>query len=75
MKKARRIFALIGAIILVGLYITTLVSALIQTEFAKNLFFISLSASFILPATIYGFTLFMKALTPSIEVMLKEHNN
>lgn len=72
MKKATRIFALLGAIVLVGLYVTTLISAIIQTDFAKDLFYASLSASIVLPVTIYGLTLFMKAMTPSIEVMTEK---
>lgn len=60
MKKGKRILAIIGIVILVGLYVTTLIASIIQTEFAQSLFFASLYCTFIVPIVIYGYEMIYK---------------
>lgn len=56
MKKAQRILAIIGIILLVGLYLSTLIFALLGKDFFP-MFMASLFSSFVLPVLIwaYGF--------------------
>lgn len=56
MKKAQRILAVIGIILLVGLYLSTFIFALLGKDFFP-MFMASLFASFVLPVLIwaYGF--------------------
>lgn len=60
MKNVKRIVALCGVIILVGLYITTFIAALFQTEFSSQLFLASLYSTFIIPIMIYAYMLVYK---------------
>ena len=78
MKKGKRILAIIGIVILVGMYVTTLIASIIQTEFAQSLFFASLYCTFIVPVVIYGYELIYKvvkgkkAIPPIDEATTKE---
>lgn len=58
MKKSVRIMALIGAILLIALYVCTLIFALIDTPAASDLLKISVAATIVLPVLLYGFVLF-----------------
>ena len=60
MKKAQRILALIGIIVLVGLYITTFVASIINTEFSQQLFTASLYCTVIIPIMLYAYSLIYK---------------
>lgn len=57
MKKIKRILALIGVIILVGLYLSTLVCAFSGSEDFMNMFMTSVYATVVIPVLIwaYGF--------------------
>ena len=61
MKKkitARQVLAIIAIALLVGLYISALVLALIGSEFAQTLLKISLIGTFIIPIIIYVIMMF-----------------
>ncbi len=53
--KAKRILAMAGVIILVGLYASTLVFALMNNEHSMRLFMASIYATIIIPVMIYGY--------------------
>lgn len=52
-SKPIRILALVTIILLAGMYLVTLIAALIGTEAAKSLFVSSLYCTFIVPILIY----------------------
>lgn len=58
MKKARQIAAIIGIIILVGMYIVTLIAAITSSENTQGLFMASLFCSLVIPIMIFVFTRF-----------------
>lgn len=62
MKKTKRILALIGAILLGGLYIATLIAAFTASPHTANFFNASLFCSMFIPIMIYAYTLIMKVL-------------
>ncbi|MCD8231661.1 MAG: hypothetical protein LUD14_07575 [Clostridiales bacterium] len=62
MKKVKRIIALIGAIALVALYISTLVLAIIGSEQAMNLLRASIYSTVVLPALLWAYTMIYKLL-------------
>lgn len=53
MKKGKRILAVIGIILLVGLYVTTLVCAIVGTENTMNILMASIYATIVIPAIIW----------------------
>lgn len=57
MKKVKQILAIIGCILLVALYVSTLVFALIGSENTMNFFWASVYATVVVPVLIwaYGF--------------------
>lgn len=57
MKKTTRILALIGAVLLIALYVSTLFFALMDTATAATLLKISVAATIILPVLLYGYIL------------------
>lgn len=57
MKKGKRILALAGVVLLAGLYLVTLVSAIFTTPATKDFFRISLLATIIIPLVIYVYML------------------
>ena len=57
MKKGKRIFALIGAIALVLMYISTLVFALIDPSVSGGLLKASIACTVILPVLLYAYSL------------------
>lgn len=77
--KMRRIAAWIGIIVLVGLYLSTLILALIGTETSRTLLKFSILSTLILPVLMYGYLLLYKVLkgkgVPSVpEEDEKEHD-
>ncbi len=64
MLKKRRIMAIVGVVLLIGLYITTLIAALLSSEASAGLFQASLFLSFVIPVIIYAYTLLYKLLHP-----------
>ncbi len=57
MKKARRILAAVGAILLIAMYVMTLVFALIDSPMSRNLLMASIACTIILPVLLYAFEL------------------
>ena len=53
MKKSKRIFAIIGIILLVSLYLSTLIFAFIDTELGNTLLKISIAATIFFPVILY----------------------
>ena len=60
MAKTKRVLALIGVILLVGCYISTLVAALIGSKATEGLFMASLFCSIGLPIILYGYLIIIK---------------
>lgn len=56
MKKAKQILALIGVVILIGLYVSTLVCALSSSENFMNMLMASIYATVIIPVLIWAYT-------------------
>lgn len=63
MKKAKRVLALVGVLILAGLYLLTLISAILVTPATKEFFRISLLATLIIPILIYVYALICRLIT------------
>lgn len=57
MHKLTRVFALIGAILLAGLYICTLILALIDSAYTSDLLKASIASTIILPVLLYAYIL------------------
>ncbi len=55
--KAKRILAAIGALLLFGMYASTLIFALIDHSAAKDLLKASIACTIILPVLLYAYTL------------------
>lgn len=53
MKTWKRIFALLGAVILAGLYAASLIFALLDSPLASDLLTITIAATIFLPVTLY----------------------
>ena len=62
MKKAKRIFALAGVILLIGLYISTLVFTFIDTALSRKLLNASVALTILLPILFYGIRLMYRVL-------------
>lgn len=60
MKKFKRISALIGALLLLALYASTLVTALMDSPQAGNWFKASLACTIGIPVLLYAFMLVYK---------------
>lgn len=67
--KLKQILAILGIVILVLLYVSTLVFALIGTPFAKQALLASLFATVLIPILIYAFLLVTKLLRKKEEDM------
>ena len=62
MQKIKRILALIGAILLVGMYVITLVFALSSNPNSKNMLMASIACTIIIPCLLYAFMLIARVL-------------
>lgn len=62
MKNIKRILAVIGVIILVGMYVCTLVFALIGSPASGDLLKASVAATILIPVLLYGFILISRLL-------------
>lgn len=61
MKKFKRIFALLGAILLILLYVSTLVFAFIDHSASMGLLKASIACTILLPVLLYAYALVYKA--------------
>lgn len=57
MKKIKQLLALIGVVILIGLYVSTLICALCSSGNFMNLLMASIYATVIIPVLIWAYTL------------------
>lgn len=62
MKKLKRILALVGVLLLAGLYILTFVSALLSTPYSAGLFKACLFSTVFIPIMIYAILLIYRIL-------------
>lgn len=62
MKKMKRILALVGAILLIGMYVCTLIFALIDSPAASGLFKASVAATILVPVLLYAYILVARLL-------------
>lgn len=62
MKKTKRILALIGAILLISLYVITFIFSLMKSDLAKDLFKISFICTITIPILLYGYILVYRIL-------------
>ena len=60
MKKGKRILAVCGVIVLVGLYLTTLFCALFAKDNVMNVLMAAVYATIVIPVLIWAYTLFYK---------------
>ena len=60
MKKIKQILALIGVIILIGLYSSTIICALSGSENFMNLLMASIYATIVIPVLIWAYTFIYK---------------
>ena len=60
MHKGKRILALLGVILLLGMYASTMVFALIKSPYSAALFKASLYCTIVIPVIIYAGTMIFK---------------
>lgn len=60
--KTKRILALISAILLAALYLSTLVLAFIRTELAADLLKVSIFCTIVIPTLLYAYMLIYRVL-------------
>ena len=60
MKNAKRILALIAAILLFGMYLSTLIFALMGSPHSIDLLWASIACTIVLPVLLYGYMLVYK---------------
>ena len=60
MKKSKRIMALIGAILLALLYVSTLIFAFIDSVVSQKLLMAAIATTILLPVLLYIYTLFSR---------------
>ncbi|MDD6156837.1 MAG: hypothetical protein PUB52_07465 [Lachnospiraceae bacterium] len=56
MKKIKQVLAIIGVILLVALYLTTLVFAITDNSGTMDLFFASIVATILIPVLLWAYT-------------------
>lgn len=64
---AKRILAILGIIILVGMYITSLILAIIHSPAALNFLKVTLGATLIIPVLLHFIIMFFKLSKPTFE--------
>lgn len=62
MKKAKRILALVGAILLIIMYLITLILAIFASPATKGMLMAAIGCTIVLPCLIYGMMLIAKVL-------------
>lgn len=58
--KKKQIMAWIGIVLLVALYLSTLIFSLLKSDFAYDMFRISVACTIIVPVLLYGYILFYR---------------
>ena len=67
MKKTRRILAVIGIVLLLGMYLACLILALLGKHQATDLFRAALGATIAVPLMLYAFLMLLKVFPPFIK--------
>ena len=62
MQKLRRILALLGVVILIGMYVVTLIFALSSSPNANNMLMASIVCTVVVPCLLYGIMLLTRVL-------------
>lgn len=62
MKKIKQILAIIGVILLVSLYLTTLILAIFGNPNTMNLFFASIVATVVIPVLLWAYSMIYRLL-------------
>ncbi len=62
MKNVRRILAIIGVVVLVGMYLITLVFALMDSPMASRLLMASIACTIVIPVLLYAYQLVYRVL-------------
>ncbi len=62
MKKTKRFLALVGAVLLVAMYLSTLVFALMKNENSTNMLMASIACTILIPVLLYAYTLMYRVL-------------
>lgn len=80
MKMVKRIAAILGVTLLVGMYILTLISGILSTPETGNLFRACIYCTITVPCLLYGFELIYRLLhkkkeIPKSKEKLEEKNN
>ena len=60
MNKVKRIAAMAGIILIVSMYVISLISAFVATEYANGLFLASIFTTFVVPVFLWFFMVFYK---------------
>ncbi len=71
MKNAKRILALAAAILLFGMYLSTLIFALIGSPHSINLLWASIACTIVLPVLLYGYMLVFKLTRIILHLMIQ----
>ncbi len=71
-ERMRRICALIGVVILVGMYVATLIASLMKSELAHSMFLFSLYCSIAVPVIIYMMQMIYKLANRKAESVEKD---
>ena len=72
MKKAKRILALIGVLLLLGMYGSTMVFALMKSPAAKGLLMGSIYCTIAVPVLLYAMTLITRRLKDKTQDLSRE---
>jgi len=60
MKKVKQILALVGVVVLIGLYVSTLICAVSSSENFMNLLMASIYATVIIPVLLWAYSFIYK---------------
>lgn len=60
MKKVKQIAAIVGVVLLVGMYLISLIAAITASEHAHALFLASVFSTIVIPILIYAFLMIYK---------------
>lgn len=72
MKMIKRIIAILGVVLLVGLYILTFISGIFSTKETENLFFTCIYCTITIPCLLYGFQLIYRILHKDKDINTEE---
>lgn len=60
MNKVKRVAAIIGIVLIASMYVISLISAFVATEYSNGLFLASIFTTFVVPVFIWFFLFFYK---------------